>query len=72
MSYGPILDPTRQPLVDEAIEKVLGGCAGRPESLAGLSRKNNVRQLIEKGYRFLIAPTEREFEAVRIGREATR
>jgi len=37
-----------------------------------LANKENVAELIRKRYRFLIVPTEREFEAVRIGRGMAR
>lgn len=37
-----------------------------------LANKENVEERIRRGYRFPIVPTEREFEAVRIGRGAAR
>jgi 4-hydroxy-2-oxoheptanedioate aldolase len=68
MSYGAVADPSRQPDVDAAIHRVVdvGVSTGIP--CGSLANKENVAELIRKGYRFLIVPTEREFEVVRIGR----
>lgn len=72
MSYGAVADPSRQPAVDAAIQKVVDVCRAQGIPCGTLANKENVAELIRKGYRFLIVPTEREFEAVRIGRGAVR
>jgi hypothetical protein len=68
MSYGAVADPARQRFVDAAIQKVVDVCRSSGIPCGTLANKENVAELIRKGYRFLIVPTEREFEAVRIGR----
>jgi len=72
MSYGAVADPSRQPFVDAAIQKVVDVCRSSGIPCGTLANKENVVELIRKGYRFLIVPTEREFEAVRIGRGTAR
>jgi 4-hydroxy-2-oxoheptanedioate aldolase len=72
MSYGAIADPSRQPVVESAIQKVVEVCRSTGIPCGTLANKENVEERIRRGYRFLIVPTEREFEAVRIGRGAAR
>jgi 2-keto-3-deoxy-L-rhamnonate aldolase RhmA len=65
-------DPSRHPGVDAAIQKVVDVCRSSGVPCRTLANKENAAELIRKGYRFLIVPTEREFEAVRIGRGMAR